>query len=172
MPEENNNQPATPPINYEEHLDWFRVFVFIILPIQFIGNLSVIYEYIRDFNQYDLSYIIVVLTAAAITLVSIAIVFWASIKQKPIGYKVIWFYSIFIAIYQIYSFFSLYLYEIKKVDLNLANEIVSNYLFSDIITVIGFTLVAIINLIYFSHRKFLFGIPDEKSIPPESKEEE
>ena len=94
MTEENNNQPATPPINYEEHLDWFRVFVFIILPIQFIGNLSVIYEYIRDFNQYDLSYIIVVLTAAAITLVSIAIVFWASIKQKPIGYKVIWFYSI------------------------------------------------------------------------------
>ena len=172
MPEENNNQPATPPINYEEHLDWFRVFVFIILPIQFIANINIFQRYIREFNEYNPIYAFIVLFVAILSLLSIAIVIIASVKQKPIGYKVIWFYSIFIAIYQIYSFFSLYLYEIKKVDLNLANEIVSNYLFSDIITVIGFTLVAIINLIYFSHRKFLFGIPDEKSIPPESKEEE
>ena len=52
MPEENNNQPATPPINYEEHLDWFRVFVFIILPIQFIGNLYEFFQCIYDFNEY------------------------------------------------------------------------------------------------------------------------
>ena len=64
------------------------------------------------------------------------------------------------------------MYEIKKVDLNLANEIVSNYLFSDTITVIGFTLVAIINLIYFSHRKFLFGIyPEEPAIPVSEQEQ-
>ena len=175
MPEENNNQPATPPINYEEHLDWFRVFVFIILPIQFIGNLYGTYECIRDFNQSNLLYTVEISTINTITLVSIAIVFWASIKQKPIGYKVIWIYSIFIVIYQAYSFLIAYLYyipKVKQIDLNLANELVSNYLFSDVITVIGFTLVAIINLNYFSHRKFLFGIPDEKSTPPESKEEE
>ena len=175
MSEENNNQPATPPINYEEHLDWFRVFVFIILPIQFIGNLYWFYQYIRDFDQYTIPYVIMAMTANIITLVSIAIVLWASVKQKPIGYKVIWIYSIFIVIYRIYNFCSLYFYDIhkiKQIDLNLANEIVSNYLFSDVIAILGYTLIAIINLIYFSHRKFLFGISDEKSTPPESKEEE
>ena len=52
------------------------------------------------------------------------------------------------------------------------SEYISTYSTIDIIYVLVHVGLSIINLIYFSHRKFLFGIPDEKSTPPESKEEE
>ena len=172
MTEENNNQPATPPINYEEHLDWFRIFVFIILPIQFITNIYGFYQYIRDFNQYSIYHVLLLFFVSIFSSISIGIVFFSSIKQKPIGYKVFWIYSIFIIIYRTLGFIIIYFYSIKQYNPFLASEYISNYLLADIITTLIYIITAIINLIYFSHRKFLFGIPDEKSIPPESKEEE
>ena len=173
MPEENNNQPATPPINYEEHLDWFRVFVFIILPIQFIANINIFQRYIREFNEYNPIYAFIVLFVAILSLLSIAIVIIASVKQKPIGYKIIWIYSIFIVIYKIIGYIDgiILLHNLKQTNFEYSQNFTSTYI-SGIIVVLGYMLIAIINLIYFSHRKFLFGIPDEKSIPPESKEEE
>ena len=153
-----------------DSLDWFRVFVFIILPIQFIANIYGFYQYIRDFNQYILCYIIIVLIASIITLISIAIVFWASIKQKPIGYKVIVSYSIYIIVYRILGFIIAYIYIINQNPI-VTSEYISTYSIIDIIYVSFYIAIAIINLIYFSHRKFLFGISDEKSTPPESKEE-
>ena len=159
MPEENNNQPATPPINYEEHLDWFRVFVFIILPIQFIGNLYEFFQCIYDFNEYiNTFFYIFSLFSYIVSIISIAIVFWASIKQKTIGYKVIRFYSTFIILYEIISIILIFF-------------IVSNFLLSDIITALGFIIFAIINLIYFSHRKFLFGIHPEEPTTPAPEQE-
>ena len=175
MTEENINQPVTPPNDYQNHLIWRNIFIYMILPIQFVGNLSVLYQHIINFNDYYIGYVIMVLFASIVTLISIPIVFFASIKKRPIGYKTIWVYSIFLIIYKIYSFLIIYLYyipTIKQIDPNLANELVSNYLFSDVISVIGFTLVAIINLIYFSQRKFLFGIyPEEPAIPVSEQEQ-
>ena len=172
MPEENNNQPATPPINYEEHLDWFRVFVFIILPIQFIIELNAFYENIRDFNEiiginnYINVYAFIIFLFQIITFISIIIVFISSIKKKPIGYKVIWFYSISLIIYEILTSILEYFFILD------VHQINSAYLAGRVFGTFVYIAIAIINLIYFSHRKFLFGIPDEKSIPPESKEEE
>ena len=77
------------PINYEEHLDWFRVFVFIILPIQFIANIYGFYQLIQDFDQYILIYAILMFLTGIITLISIPLVIITSIKQKPIGYYII-----------------------------------------------------------------------------------
>ena len=174
MPEENNNQPAIPPNDYQNHLIWRNIFIYIILPIQFVANMIGFQRYIREFNEYGPIYASIVLFVAILSLISITTVIIASIKQKPIGYKVIWVYSVFIVIYKIIGYIDAYifLYFVGQIDFEYSQELASNYLLSDTITVIGYTLIAIINLIYFSHRKFLFGIPDKESIPPESKEEE
>ena len=109
-----------------------------------------------------------------ITLISIPLVIITSIKQKPIGYYIICFYSIFIASYKLISFAIIYLYQIKQIPINYANETISNYLFTDSITVLFYVGLSIINLIYFSHRKFLFGIyPEEPTTPvPEQEPKE
>ena len=130
MTEENNNQPTTTPINYEEHLDWFRVFVFIILPIQFIIELNAFYEIIRNFNEYIPIYAIIVLFSSIITIISIIIVIISSLKKKPIGYKVFWFYSIYIVSYKILGFIITYFYRLSQIDPILANTFKSAYLLS------------------------------------------
>ena len=170
MSEENNNQPATPPINYEEHLDWFRVFVFIILPIQFIANINILQRYIRNFNEYNVIYASWILFIGFVTLVSITIIIIASVKQKPIGYKVIKYYSIFIIIYRILGFIIAYIYIMNQNPI-VTSEYISTYSTIDIIYVLVHVGLSIINLIYFSHRKFLFGIPDEKSTTPAPEQE-
>ena len=82
MTEENINQPATPPNDYQNHLIWRNIFVYIILPYQFIITLVGFIKYIKDFNEYSISYIFLVLSSATITLITIAIVVYSSITKN------------------------------------------------------------------------------------------
>ena len=175
MTEENNNQPAIPPNNYQNHLIWRNIFIYIILPIQFVGNLSgpyhpILYIIKNEATFYD----IIVFCGSILTFFSILLVIWGSLKKRPIGYKMIRFYSIFIIFYTIIHFiFEIIAYNYFKIeDPIIAENFITNHLTTEILTALLYIITAIANLIYFRHRKFLFGIPDEQSTPPESKEEE
>ena len=173
MTEENNNQPAIPPNDYQNHLIWRNIFVYIILPYQFIVNIISFYQFIYDFNEYLFFDKLFMLFGYTITLISIPIVFFASIKKRPIGYKTIGVYSIFLIIYKITNSIRVLILinYLKQMHPAIINEITFNSILGEILYTLFYIAIAIINLIYFSHRKFLFGIPDEKSTTPAPEQE-
>ena len=76
-----------------------------------------------------------------ITLVSIPIVIYTSIQKRPIGYKWICFFSIFISIYQFITLILtlISLSQLKQIDSTLANELASTYLLPDTIIAVSYT---------------------------------
>ena len=176
MTEENNNQPAIPPNDYQNHLIWRNIFIYIILPIQFIGMTNSSIQLIQEFNEYmDAIVPISSLIGNMIALISIFIVILASIMKKPIGYKCIQFYSIFVIFFKILSFsLGFILLYHNRIASNILVSNIITVIISDTITVLLYIGTAIANLIYFSHRKFLFGIyPEEPTTPvPEQEPKE
>ena len=175
MPEENNNQPAIPPNDYQNHLIWRNIFIYIILPIQFVVNIIKFYQFIYDFNEYLFFDKLFMLFGYTITLISIPIVFFASIKKRPIGYKTIWGYSIFLIIYKIIDFIRIFILinYLKQMHPAIIYEIKFNNILEEILCAdtLFYIAIAIINLIYFSHRKFLFGIHPEEPTTPAPEQE-
>ena len=174
MPEENNNQPAIPSNDYQNHLIWRNIFIYIILPYRFIATSVSFYQHVIDINKYTTNYILFMFLGYFICLISIIIILYGNIQTKPLGYKWLCFYCFFIVIFRIISLVIAFIsfIQLKEIIPVSFYKTIHTYFILDTFHLFYYIAIAIINLIYFSHRKFLFGIPDEKSTPPESKEEE